>query len=241
MSYNSKDLKEMASVVRAWALHALRCAKNGHVGIVLGAADVVTTVFANCMQFGRDKFIMSAGHGSALLYSVLNLIGCDIRSLGSFRKLDGLPGHPEFGIDGVDATTGPLGQGIGNAVGIALAEKLRDSDGWVYCLCSDGDLMEGVAQESIAFAGRYNLNNLVLIWDDNGVSIDGVALTDIDVPGRMVAAGWNVISVPGDDFTKINRALSGAKKSGMPTFIQCKTKIGAGSSLAGSNRVHGYA
>lgn len=241
MSYNSKDLKEMSSVVRAWALHALRCAKNGHIGIVLGAADVVTSVFANFMRFGRDKFILSAGHGSALLYSVLNLIGCDIRSLGSFRKIDGLPGHPEFGIDGVDATTGPLGQGVGNAVGIALAEKLRNSDGYVYCLCSDGDLMEGVAQESIAFAGRFKLNNLILLWDDNGVSIDGIAQTDVDVPARMAAAGWNVVSVPGNDFTKINRALSGAQKSGVPTFVQCKTVIGADSSLAGSNRAHGFA
>ena len=241
MAYNSKDLKEMSRAVRAWALHALKCAKNGHVGIVLGAADIITAIYANYLRFGRDKFILSAGHGSALLYSVLNLCGYDIRSLNSFRKMDGLPGHPEFGIDGVDATTGPLGQGVGNAVGIALAEKMRNSDGRVYCLCSDGDLMEGVAFESMAFAGRYKLNNLVCVWDDNGVSIDGAALTDVDVAARMSAMGWNVISVPGNDFTKINRALSAAQTSDLPTFICCKTKIGAGSSLAGSNRAHGYA
>ena len=219
MAYNSKDLKEMSRAVRAWALHALKCAKNGHVGIVLGAADIVTAIYANYLRFGRDKFILSAGHGSALLYSVLNLCGYDIRSLNSFRKMDGLPGHPEFGIDGVDATTGPLGQGVGNAVGIALAEKMRNSDGRVYCLCSDGDLMEGVAFESMAFAGRYKLNNLVCVWDDNGVSIDGAALTDVDVAARMSAMGWNVISVPGNDFTKINRALSAAQTSDLPTFI----------------------
>ena len=241
MAYNSKDLKEMSRAVRAWALHALKCAKSGHVGIVLGAADIITAVYANYLRFGRDKFILSAGHGSALLYSVLNLCGYDIRPLNSFRRMGGLPGHPEFGIDGVDATTGPLGQGVGNATGVALAEKLRNSDGRVYCLCSDGDLMEGVANESISFAGRYKLSNLILLWDDNGVSIDGVAQTDVDVAMRMTAAGWNVISVPGNDFAKINRALSSAQTSDKPTFIQCKTKIGAGSSLAGSNRAHGYA
>ncbi len=241
MAYNSKDLKEMSRAVRAWALHALKCAKSGHVGIVLGAADIITAVYANYMRFGRDKFVMSAGHGSALLYSVLNLCGYDIKSLGSFRKMNGLPGHPEFGIEGVDATTGPLGQGVGNAVGIALAEKLRDSDGRVYCLCSDGDLMEGVAFESMSFAGRYGLNNLICLWDDNGVSIDGVALTDVDVSARMTALGWNVVTVSGNDFPKINRALSAAQTSDKPTFVQCKTKIGAGSSLAGSNRAHGYA
>lgn len=241
MAYNSKDLKEMSRAVCAWALHALKCAKSGHVGIVLGAADIVTAIYANYLRFGRDKFILSAGHGSALLYSVLNLCGYDIRSLNSFRKIGGLPGHPEFGIDGVDATTGPLGQGVGNAVGVALAEKLRNSDGRVYCLCSDGDLMEGVVHESISFAGRYKLNNLILLWDDNGVSIDGAALTDVDVPMRMMAAGWNVVTVPGNDFAKINRALSSAQASDKPTFIQCKTEIGAGTSLAGSCRAHGYA
>ena len=241
MAYNSKDLKEMARAVRAWAMHALKCARSGHIGIALGAADIVTAIYANYLRFGRDKFILSAGHGSALLYSVLNLCGYDIRSLNSFRKMGGLAGHPEFGTDGVDATTGPLGQGVGNAVGIALAEKLRNSDGRIYCLCSDGDLMEGVAQESISFAGRYKLNNLILLWDDNGISIDGAALVDIDVPMRMTAAGWNVISVPGNDFAKINRALSSAQNSDKPTFIQCKTKIGLGTSIAGSNRAHGYA
>ena len=241
MAYNSKDLKEMSRAVRAWALYALKSAKSGHVGIVLGAADIITAIYANYLRFGRDKFILSAGHGSALLYSVLNLCGYDINSLKTFRKIGGLPGHPEFGTDGVDATTGPLGQGVGSAVGVALAEKLRHSDGRVYCLCSDGDLMEGVANESIAFAGRYKLNNLIMLWDDNGVSIDGAAQTDIDVCTRMEAAGWSVVCVPGNDFIKINRALSAAQKSDKPTFVQCKTKIGMGSSLVGSNRAHGFA
>lgn len=240
MTYNSKDLKEMANAVRAWALHAVRVARSGHVGIVLGAADVVTTLFANFIRRGRDRFVMSAGHGSALLYSVLKLVGYNIGDLNGYRKIDGLPGHPEYGIPGVDATTGPLGQGVGNAVGMAMAEKINKTDSRVYCLCSDGDLMEGVAQESIAFAGRYKLNNLILLWDDNGVSIDGVALTDVDVPARMVAAGWRVMTVNGDNFVQINCALNAAQKSDRPVFIQCKTEIGRGSSRAGSHKAHGF-
>ncbi len=240
MSYNSKDLKEMANAVRAWALYAVRMAGSGHVGIVLGAADIITCVFANFLRRGRDRFVLSAGHGSALLYSVLKLSGYEVGDLAEFRKFGGLPGHPEYGIDGVDATTGPLGQGVGNAVGMALAEKINKTDARVYCLCSDGDLMEGVAQESIAFAGRYKLNNMVLLWADNGVSIDGVAQTDIDMCARMSAAGWSVFGVNGDDFVALNRALQRAQKQDKPVFIQCKTVIGAGSSLAGSNRVHGF-
>ncbi|MBE6461787.1 MAG: transketolase [Alphaproteobacteria bacterium] len=241
MNYNSKDLKEMANAARAWALHAIRMAHSGHVGIVLGAADVMTVVFANFLRRGRDKFVLSAGHGSALLYAILKLSGYDVGDLNQFRKIGGLPGHPEIGVPGVDATTGPLGQGVGNAVGMALAVKINKTDSRVYCLCSDGDLMEGVAQESVAFAGRYGLNNLVLMWDDNGISIDGVAQTDVDVVARMVAAGWHVISVPGNDVTRVNRALMAAQKSDRPVFIQCKTQIGYESSLAGSNKAHGLA
>lgn len=240
MNYKSKDLKEMASAVRAWALYAIRTAASGHIGIVLGAADVVTVVFANFLRRGRDRFVMSAGHGSALLYSVLKLAGYDIGDMESFRKVGGLPGHPEYGIDGVDATTGPLGQGVGNAVGMALAAKVKNTDSRVYCLCSDGDLMEGVAQESIAFAGRYKLNNLVLLWDDNGVSIDGDAQTDMDMPARMTAAGWRVMSVDGHDFAQIGRALEGSKRSDVPVFIQCVTQIGQGASVAGTNKAHGF-
>lgn len=240
MKYNSKDLKEMSNAVRAAALDAVLSAHSGHIGIVLGAADVVTTVFANFLHPARDRFILSAGHGSALLYAVLKLAGYNIGDLKSFRKMGGLPGHPEYGIDGVGATTGPLGQGVGNAVGVALAEKIKHSDGRVYCLCSDGDLMEGVAQESIAFAGRYGLNNLVLMWDDNGISIDGTALTDVDIPSRMVAAGWKVISINGNDFNRINAALMGLGRSRKPVFIQCRTVIGHGSSVAGTPRAHGY-
>jgi len=241
MRFNAKQLHQMSNVARANALRAVRSAMSGHIGIVLGAADIVTTIFANFLRRGRDRFILSAGHGSALLYSILKLSGYDIGDLESFRKIGGLPGHPEYGIDGVAATTGPLGQGVGNAVGLALAEKIKKSDGVVYCLCSDGDLMEGVAQESIAFAGIYKLNNLVLLWDDNKISIDGTALTDVDVVGRMRAAGWRVLTVDGNNFGAINRALSRANAGARPTFIQCKTQIGHGSSVAGTARAHGLA
>lgn len=240
MNYNSKDLKEMANSVRAWALHAIRNAGSGHIGVVLGAADIITVVYANFLRRGRDRFVMSAGHGSALLYSVLKLVGYNVGDMETFRKIGGLPGHPEYGIDGVEATTGPLGQGVGNAVGMALAEKINKTDARVYCLCSDGDLMEGVAHEAIALAGRYKLNNLVLMWDDNGISIDGRALTDVDVPARMVAAGWKVLSVDGHDYVRINRALENAKKSDVPVFVQCKTEIGQGTSVAGTSKAHGF-
>ncbi len=241
MTYNSKDLKEMSNAVRALALDMLRLAHSGHIGIVLGAADVITTVYANFLRRGRDRFVLSAGHGSALLYSVLKLAGYEIGDVEFFRKMGGLPGHPEYTIPGVEATTGPLGQGVGNAVGMAMAEKINKTNSCVYCMCSDGDLMEGVAQEAIAFAGRYKLNNLVLLWLDNGISIDGIAQTDIDMPSRMLAAGWKIESVAGDDFVRLNKILTNAQKSSAPVFVQCKTEIGSGSSLAGSPKAHAFA
>ena len=241
MSYDAIALKNMAGAVRADALRAVLSAHSGHVGIVLGAADIITAVFANFVRRGIDRFVLSAGHGSALLYATLKLAGYKIGGIESFRKIGGLPGHPEYGIDGVDATTGPLGQGVANAVGMALAEKIQKSRANIYCLCSDGDLSEGVASEAIAFAGRYKLNNLVLLWDDNGITIDGVAQTDVDIPLRMRAAGWNVISVDGESGEKITRAISESKRSRAPTFIQCKTTIGKYSSAAGTAAAHGLA
>ena len=241
MTYDATALQYMANAVRSDALGAILSAGSGHVGIALGAADIITAVFANFMRRGVDHFVLSAGHGSAMLYATLKLAGYGIGNLESFRKIGGLPGHPEFGIDGVDATTGPLGMGVGNAVGLALAEKIQHTNAFVYCLCGDGDLSEGVANESIAFAGQYKLNNLVLLWDDNGITIDGAAITDIDVPSRMRAAGWNVVSVDGSDGAKISRAIADSRASSMPTFIQCKTTIGKYSSVAGTSRAHGFA
>ena len=241
MKFNAKQLQQMTKVVRANALGAILSAHSGHVGIVLDAAEIVTCIFANHLRRGIDRFVLSAGHGSALLYSVLKLSGYDIGSLCSFRKFGGLPGHPEYGIDGVDATTGPLGQGVGNAVGLALSQKIRGIRAKTYCLCSDGDLMEGVAFESMALAGRLNLNNLIVLWDDNKISIDGVAQTDIDVNARMRSMGWNVMSVRGEDIGAIEHALDRANKSTAPVFIQCKNILGRGSSVANSAKAHGLA
>ena len=241
MKFNAKQLQQMTNAVRAGALGAILSAHSGHVGIVLDAAEIVTCIFANHLHRGFDRFVLSAGHGSALLYSVLKLSGYDIDNLNNFRKIHGLPGHPEFGIDGVDATTGPLGQGAGNAVGLALAQKIRGIRARTYCLVSDGDLMEGVSFESFAFAGRMKLNNLIVIWDDNGLSIDGVAQTDIDVRSRMRSMGWNVMSIRGNDLSAIEHALDRAEKSDVPVFIQCKNILGRGSTLANNARAHGLA
>ncbi len=238
MVIDSKNLHEMSNAVRATALRALRHAKSGHVGIALGAADIITMIYAVFLNPSRDRFVLSAGHGSALLYATLKLAGYRIGDLDSLRRLNGLPGHPEFGIDGVSATTGPLGQGVANAVGMAIAEKHLERDGKIYCLCSDGDLMEGVAQEAISFAGRYELNNLVLLWDNNGVSIDGAAQTDVNVAMRMRAAGWNVRIANGHDFDEIYDAIS--EPADGPIFVQCNTVLGLGSSVAGTHRAHGF-
>lgn len=241
MRFDAKQLAEMSRSVRAYALDAVRTARSGHVGIVLGAANIITTIYANFLRPGCDRFVLSAGHGSAMLYATLKLAGYDVGDLKSFRTIGGLPGHPEYGIDGVMATTGPLGQGVGNAVGMALAAKIRGADEMVYCLCGDGDLSEGVAAEAIAFAGRYRLNNLVLLWDDNGITIDGAALTDVDMSARMRAAGWHTTAVAGNNFNALDRALNMAPAAGMPTFIRCRDVIGTGSRLAGTAAAHGLA
>lgn len=242
MRFNANDLRDMSNAVRANALHAVRGAHSGHIGIVLGMSGVITTVFANFLRPGLDKFVLSAGHGSAMLYAVLKLAGYNIPSLDSFRQLGGLPGHPEIGLNGVYATTGPLGQGIANAVGLALAEKIRKTGGRVYCMCSDGDLSEGIASEAIAFAGRYGLDNLVLLWDDNGLTIDGVAQTAVDVSGMVRACGWRVVNnIDADDFDRLNRVLVDTRRSKFPVFIQVKSVLGAGSSLAGKSAAHGLA
>lgn len=241
MKFNAKQLQQMSNIAKSNALGAVLSAHSGHVGIVLDAAEIVTCIFANHLRRGIDRFVLSAGHGSALLYSVLKLSGYKIGELNTFRKFGGLPGHPEYGVDGVDATTGPLGQGVGNAVGFALSQKIRGIRARTYCLASDGDLMEGVSFESLSFAGRYNLNNLIVLWDDNKLSIDGAAQTDIDVVGRMRALGFNVMSVRGDDINAIEHALERAEKSSAPVFIQCKNVLGRGSSLANKCAAHGFA
>lgn len=241
MKFNAKQLQQMSNTVRANALGAVLSAKSGHVGIILDASEIITCVYANHLRRGIDRFVLSSGHGSAMLYAVLKLSGYKIDDLNTFRKFGGLPGHPEYGIDGVDATTGPLGQGVGNAVGLALSQKIRGIRARTYCLCSDGDLMEGVSFESLSFAGRYNLNNLIVLWDDNKLSIDGVAQTDIDINARMRALGFNVMSVRGNDISAIEHALERAEKSSRPVFIQCKNVLGRASSLENKSSAHGLA
>lgn len=241
MKFNAKQLQQMSDTARANALGAVVSAQSGHVGIILDAAEMMTCIFANHLRRGIDRFVLSSGHGSALLYSVLKLAGYKIGNLNTFRKFGGLPGHPEYGIDGVDATTGPLGLGCGNAVGLALAQKIRGIRARTYCMVSDGDLMEGVSFESLAFAGIYNLNNLIVLWDDNKLSIDGVAKTDVDINARVRAMGFNVMSVRGNDLDSLEHALDRAEKSVRPVFIQCKNILGRGSTLANDSRAHGYA
>jgi len=241
MKFNAKQLQQMSCAVRANALGAVLAAHSGHVGIILDASEIITSIYANHLRRGIDRFVLSSGHGSAMLYAVLKLAGYKIGDLNSFRKFGGLPGHPEYGIDGVDATTGPLGQGVGNAVGLALSQKIRGIRARTFCLCSDGDLMEGVSFESLSFAGRYNLNNLIVLWDDNKLSIDGTAQTDIDINARMRAMGFNVMSLRGNDIDALEHALDRAEKSSRPVFIQCKNVLGRASSLANKSAAHGFA
>ncbi len=241
MKFNAKQLQQMSDTVRANALGAVLAAHSGHVGIILDASEIITAIYANHLRRGIDRFVLSSGHGAAMLYAVLKLAGYKIGDLNTFRKFGGLPGHPEYGIDGVDATTGPLGQGVGNAVGLALSQKIRGVRARTFCLCSDGDLMEGVSFESFSFAGRYNLNNLIVLWDDNKLSIDGMAQTDVDVNARMRALGFNVMSVRGNDIEALDHALDRAEKSSRPVFIQCKNVLGRTSSLANKSSAHGFA
>ena len=241
MKMNAKQLQQMSNIAKSYALGAVLSAHSGHIGIILDASEIVTCIFANHLRRGIDRFVLSAGHGSALLYSVLKLAGYKIGEMNSFRKYGGLPGHPEHEIDGVDATTGPLGQGIGNAVGFALSQKIRGIRARTYCLVSDGDLMEGVSFETLAFAGRMNLNNLIVLWDDNKLSIDGVAQTDVDVCARMRALGFNVMALRGNDINSIEHALERAEKSNQPVFIRCANVLGRDSSLANKSSAHGFA
>ncbi len=241
MKFNAKQLQQMSNSVRANALGAVLSAHSGHVGIILDASEIITCIYANHLRRGIDRFVLSSGHGSAMLYSVLKLAGYKIGDLNTFRKFGGLPGHPEYGMDGVDATTGPLGAGIGNAVGMALAQKIQGIRARTYCLVSDGDLMEGVSFESLSFVGRLNLNNLIVLWDDNKLTIDGTAQTDIDVTARMRSMGFNVMSVRGNDINAIEHALERAEKSNHPVFIQCKNVLGRGCSLENKSSAHGFA
>ena len=251
----------MANAIRALAMDAVEQAKSGHPGLPMGAADIATVLFTKVLKFDpsepkwpdRDRFVLSAGHGSMLLYAVLHLVGYEAVTLDEikrFRQLGSLtPGHPEnFVTPGIETTTGPLGQGLGNAVGMAIAERhLAAEFGDVvnhstYVLASDGDLMEGISQEAIALAGHLKLNKLVVLFDDNGISIDGpLSLADsVDQVKRFEAAGWNASHIDGHDPDAIAAAIEKAKSSDKPTMIACKTTIGYGApTKAGKSSSHG--
>jgi transketolase len=254
---------EMANAIRALAMDAVERAKSGHPGMPMGMADVATVLFTQFLRYdasdprwpNRDRFILSAGHGSMLLYALLYLTGApemDIEQLRNFRQLGSkTPGHPEYGhTPGVETTTGPLGQGLANAVGMALAERLWNArlgneviDHHTYVVASDGCLMEGLSQEAITLAGHLGLGKLIVLFDDNGVSIDGPTslTTSEDQLKRFEAAGWNALAIDGHDPQAISAALAGARcDNGRPWLIACKTIIGYGApTKQGSAVTHG--
>jgi transketolase len=252
----------MANAIRALAMDAVEKAKSGHPGLPMGAADVATVLFTQFLKFDasdpswadRDRFVLSAGHGSMLLYALLYLTGnpaMTIDQIKNFRQLGSLtPGHPEnFVTPGIETTTGPLGQGIATAVGMALAERHMAAefggdvvDHHTYVLASDGDLMEGISQEAIALAGHLKLNKMIVLFDDNGISIDGaISLSDsVDQLKRFEAAGWAAERVNGHDPKAIADAIARAQTSDRPSLIACKTTIGFGApNKAGSEKSHG--
>ncbi|MBR0877134.1 transketolase [Bradyrhizobium liaoningense] len=258
------DHNRMANAIRGLSMDAVEKAKSGHPGLPMGAADVATVLFTQFLKFDaavtdwpdRDRFVLSAGHGSMLLYSLLYLTGnagMTLDQLKQFRQLGGLtPGHPEnFHTKGIETTTGPLGQGISTAVGMALAEKMLAAefgkkivDHHTYVLASDGDLMEGVSQEAIAMAGHWKLGKLIVLYDDNGISIDGpTSISDsVDQVKRFKSAGWAAEKIDGHDQAAIAAAITRAQKSNKPTLIACRTTIGFGAPhKAGTAKAHGEA
>jgi transketolase len=254
----------MANAIRALSMDAVEKAKSGHPGMPMGMADVATVLFTRFLKYDpadphwpdRDRFVLSAGHGSMLLYSLLYLTGYEgmtLDELKRFRQIHSkTPGHPEsFMTDGVETTTGPLGQGVATSVGMALAERMLAAefgedivDHRTFVICSDGDLMEGVSQEGIALAGHLRLNKLIFLFDDNGVSIDGpLSLADsTDQVMRFQAAHWNATRVNGQDPSAVAVAIEAALKSDKPSLIACKTTIGYGApTKAGTSKAHGEA
>ena len=254
----------MANAIRALAMDAVEQAKSGHPGLPMGAADIATVLYTRFLKFDpadpawpdRDRFVLSAGHGSMLVYAVLYLTGYEammIEQIKRFRQLGSITaGHPEYGhTPGVETTSGPLGQGIANAVGMAIAERHLAAvfggelvDHYTYVLASDGDLMEGISQEAIALAGHLKLNKLIVLFDDNGISIDGpLSLADsVDQVKRFEAAGWAATRIDGHDPEAIAAAIAQARDCDRPSMIACRTTIGFGApTKAGTEKCHGSA
>lgn len=263
MNYNHQELtSKMADSIRFLAAEAIEKSKSGHPGMPLGMADVATVLFTKFIKlnpqdarwFDRDRFVLSAGHGSMLLYSVLYLLGypdISIEDIKNFRQLGAkTAGHPEYGhLAGIDMTTGPLGQGITSAVGMALAErKLNAKFGdklcnhYTYVIAGDGCLMEGISEEAISLAGHWKLNKLIVFWDNNNITIDGTVdkASSVDQIKRFRAVGWNTIEVDGHDQKAVAQAIVKAQGSDRPTLIACKTIIGFGApSKCGTSSCHG--
>jgi transketolase len=257
-----RELREMANAIRALSMDAVEKAKSGHPGMPMGMADVATVLFTKFLKFDprdpawpdRDRFVLSAGHGSMLLYSLLHLTGyveMTLDELKRFRQLGSrTAGHPEYGhAAGIETTTGPLGQGLANAVGMAIAERSLNArfgdalvDHRTYAIAGDGCLMEGISHEAISLAGHLKLRKLIVLWDDNSVSIDGptgLAVSD-DQLERFEAAGWSVAAADGHDTDAVAAALDLAQKSSRPSFIACRTTIAFGApTKAGTAAAHG--
>ena len=256
--------KSLANAIRALSMDAVQAANSGHPGMPMGMADVATVLFSDYLKFDptqpkwadRDRFVLSAGHGSMLIYSLLHLTGYarpTIEDIANFRQLHSpCAGHPEnFELAGVEATTGPLGSGLATAVGMAIAERhlnaqfgddLVDHRTWV--IAGDGCLMEGINHEAIGLAGHLNLGRLIVLWDDNKITIDGAVdlSSSEDVRARYVATGWHVVSCDGHDVADARRALAEAIADPRPSLVACATKIGYGSpNKAGTSGVHGSA
>ena len=263
MTEQTAASRDMANAIRALSMDAVQQADSGHHGMPMGMADVATVLFTKFLKFDasepnwpdRDRFILSAGHGSMLLYSLLYLTGYADMTLDELKKFRQLgsrtAGHPEYGhASGIETTTGPLGQGLGNSVGFALAERLLEArfgrdlvDHFTYVIAGDGCLMEGVGQEAITLAGHLGLGRLIVLFDDNGISIDGPTSlsTSEDHKKRFAAAGWHVLSVDGHDAEAVTRAIRKARNvTDKPSLIACKTVIGYGApTKAGTAATHG--
>ncbi|WP_024506314.1 transketolase [Bradyrhizobium sp. ARR65] len=258
---NAVTHRDLANAVRFLAVDAIEKSQSGHPGMPMGMADVATVLFSRFLKFDaahptwpdRDRFVLSAGHGSMLLYALLHLTGGDVSldDIRSFRQWGSkTPGHPEYGhTSGVETTTGPLGQGIATAVGMALAERLANArhgddlvDHFTYVIAGDGCLMEGLSQEAISLAGHLQLSRLIVLFDDNGISIDGPTslATSDDQLKRFAASGWSVRRVEGHDPEAIAQAIAEERKTAQPSLIACRTIIGYGApGRQGTEKVHG--
>lgn len=259
---SEQSIRKMADAIRFLSADAIEKSKSGHPGMPLGMADVAAVLFSKVIKlnpaaprwFDRDRFVLSAGHGSMLMYSLLYLMGykdISLDDIKNFRQLGTkTAGHPEYGhLQGIDMTTGPLGQGISSAVGMAIAERVIAAkygedvcNHYTYVINGDGCLMEGISEEAVSLAGHLKLNKLIVLWDNNNITIDGTVdkASSVDQIKRFEAVGWNTIEIDGHNYGEIEKALRKAQKSKKPTLIACKTKIGFGApNKCGTSKCHG--